>query len=126
VLFVTVLNQSIAQSNYQVKVREYGGYLIMDPYTADSPFRAKSRMELEAIPTMTEFVVTPTSLGVIMSNVTLDILNSTNGVLATAPVMVENSLDMSSGGVYYNNDLMKTIVNAMNSVLSSLFYSLNN
>ena len=126
VLFVTVLNGSIAQPQYQVKVREQGGYLIMDPYTADSPFRAKSRMELEAIPTMTEFVVTPTSLGVIRSNVTLDMLNSTGGVIATAPVTIENSLDMSAGGVYYDNDLMKTIVNAMNSVLSSLFYSLNN
>jgi hypothetical protein len=126
VLFVTVLNGGIAEPEYNVKIREQGGYLIMDPYTADSPFREKSRMELEAISSMTEFIVTPTSLGVIRSNVTLDVLNSTNGIIATAPIFVESSLDMSAGGVYYNNDLMKTIVNAMNSVLSSLFYSLNN
>jgi hypothetical protein len=127
VLQVSVLTGGVPQSGYMVRIKEQGGYLIMDPYTADSPFRSKTRVILQTVPTLTEFVVTPTSLGVTQSNITLEIIQTTGSVsVANKSARIESSLDMGAGGTYYNNDMMKTIVNAMNSVLYSLFYSLNN
>lgn len=126
VILVAVLDGGMPQADYSVGVKEQGGYLIMDPYTASEPFTEKTRVHTQTVPSFTEFIVTPTSIGVIQSNITIQILNPDGTVRHEIPALIESSLAVGTGGSYYNNDLMKTIVNAMNSVLNSMFYSLNN
>ncbi len=126
VVMVAVVEDSVPNTDYSIRVKEQGGYLIMDPYTAAEPFTQKTRINTQTVPSLSEFIVTPTSLGVIQSNITLQIIDPEENVIREIPASIESTLAISSGGTYYNNDLMKTIVNAMNSVLSSMFYSLNN
>ncbi len=126
VVTLSVTSGGIPQSGYNGRIKEQGGYLIMNPYTASSPFTAKTRVGRQLVPTLTEFIVTPTSLGTIQPNITFEVVDSTGSTVDTLTAYIDPSLNIVSGGAFYNNDLLKTVVNAMNSVLSSLYYSLNN
>ncbi|MBN1646186.1 hypothetical protein JW868_04065 [Candidatus Woesearchaeota archaeon] len=126
VINVYVFNGAVQQSGYLVKVKEQGGYLIMNPYTGDDPLTEKTRQDLWTVPTgATEFIVTPTSLGVISSNITFDILDSNEVFVDSYTAEVDSTLNIVTGGTPYSNDLLKTIVNSMNQVLNSLYYALN-
>jgi len=125
VITLSVTNFGVPQSGYKGIIQEEDGYLIMNPYTDSSPLDQKKRFHMYEVPTGTEFVVTPTSLGTVTGNATLTILDSGNNVLNSIELSVDSDLNIVSGGSAYNNDLLKTIVNAMNAVIYSLYYSLN-
>ncbi len=127
VITVYVTTGGVEQLGYKVKVKENNGYLIMNPRV--SPITGctnKDRNDEQTINTSTEFIITPTSLGVVNSNITFEILDSGNNLLNTYVADINSNLNIQTGGVYYNNDLLKTIANAMNQVINSLYYSLNN
>ena len=114
-------------SGHTLRVKEDGGYLLMNPYTGNSPFRQKGRVDYHEIPNNGESVIIPTNLGVISSNITLQVLDSSGLVIAEQNATIDGNLEEPVGGdSFYNNDLLKTIVNQMNAVSNSLFYSLNN
>lgn len=127
VLEVAVKNGGFPQPGYSVRVKEKEGYLILNPYTDNQPLTDTEKIHLEELPTDTEFIITPTSLGLISSNVTIEVLNSGGGVVDTLEMNISPSLELPGAGntEYYSNDLLKTVVNAMNQVLYSLYYSLN-
>jgi len=108
-----------------VQVRETDGYLIMNPVTDSTPLPQKQRVHDQLVPTGTEFIITPTSLGSTTSTITLTILDTNKNVIATTTLPINPSLNIVSGGVFYNNDYLKALVNAMNQAVYSLFYALN-
>ncbi len=126
VLTVYVTTNGVQQSAYQVRVKETAGYLIMNPRIGTTPISEKTRYHYQTINVSNEFIITPTSLGVVSSNVTFEILDSGNNLLNTYVADIDSNLNIQTGGVFYNNDLLKTIANAMNQILNSLYYSLNN
>ncbi len=124
VITVYLKNGASYLSGY-ARIREQDGYLIMNPVTDSTPLPPKQRVHDQLVPTGVEFIITPTSLGRISSNVTITILDSNKNELATTTLPVDANLNIVSGGVFYNNDYLKTLVNAMNQIVYSLFYALN-
>ncbi|MGM5480825.1 MAG: hypothetical protein ACQESE_00275 [Nanobdellota archaeon] len=124
VIETSVTDGGTPQSDYMIRISEKDGYLIMNPYTESSPLSEKQRYHRQSVPVSQEFIITPTSLGKIDSNVTFEVLDYRGEIVAEKQFNVTSSL-VYTGGVYFNNDQLKTIVNAMNQVLSSLYYSLN-
>lgn len=126
VMSVYVTNGGIPQSGYHVRLEETGGFLVVNPYTGSTPLDQKQRVsDSQDLPTGTEFIVTPTSLGAVQSNITLQILNSNDKVVASLPAKIDANLNINASGVFYNNDLLKTITNSMNQVVNSIFHALN-
>jgi hypothetical protein len=127
VITLSVTNLGFPQNSYTVRMRETGGHLIMNPYTASSPLNAKTRVSnSQNLPIGTEFIITPTSVGAVSSTIELEVLNADGVVIATLPAVIDSDLNIGSAGVSYNNDLLKTITNTMNQIVSSLFFALNN
>lgn len=126
-VFTITVSNTGAQSptSFTAKVKESNGYLIMNPYTDNSPLTQTQRTHLQEVNMNQEFIITPTSLGFVSGNISIDIINSLGNVIGTYNVTVDPSLNIVNSGTYYNNDLLKTIVNAMNQVLDSLYKSLN-
>ncbi|MGM5480081.1 MAG: hypothetical protein ACQESC_01340 [Nanobdellota archaeon] len=121
----TIVRQGgLIQSDYEIRIREKEGYLIMNPYTGSSPLNEKQRYHRQTVPASQEFVLTPTSLGSVDSNVTLQIISPTGQLVDEIDLTINPNL-VYTGGIYYDDDLLKTIVNAMNQILNSLYYSLN-
>ena len=124
VMTIYITKGGVPQSGY-VQIKETQGYLVMNPAIEPSGLSNKTRKHFKRIPEGQEFIITPTSLGVVNSNVTLEILDSNGGLLYTKDININPSLNIVSGGLFYNNDLLKTIVNSMNQIIYSLYYSLN-
>ena len=110
---------------YTYRLVEEGGFLIMNPYTDNQPLTPTARVARQEVDSGTEIVVTPTTLGSIDSNITIQILNSSGGVVGSYSATIDPDLNIATGGISYDNDLLKTIANSMNQIISSLFYSLN-
>lgn len=126
VVTVYVTNGGVPQSGYHVRLEERGGFLVMNPYTGLTPLDAKQRIaDSQTLPTGQQFIITPTSLGAVQSNITLQVLNSNNKVVASLPATINSNLNINQSGVFYNNDLLKTITNSMNQVVNSIFHALN-
>lgn len=112
-------------TNFKARVKEEGGYLIMNPYTDTSPLTKTARTHTQLANINEEFIITPTTLGFVNSNVTIEILDSSDNVIGSFEVPINANLNIDRAGSLYNNDLLKTIVNAMNQVLNSLYNSIN-
>ena len=126
VINVVVTNGGFPQGGYRARIRETDGYLVMNPYTASAPLTNADRVSSsQNLPTGNDFIVTPTSLGAVSSNITLEIIDPDGDVIAELPAVIDANLNIGSGGVFYNNDLLKTVTNSMNQVINSLFYALN-
>ncbi len=125
VIDVEVRNGIMSASGYTVRMKEQDGYLVMNPYTGSAPLDPKTRYQQHQIPAGSTFIVTPTSLGSRSSTVTLEIIDDSGNVVDDYTADIDDSLDIGSGGISYSNDLLKTVVNAINVVLNSQFYSLN-
>ena len=104
----------------------------LNPYTASSPLTDTEKHHLETLPTsvsplnITEFIISPTSYGTVTSNVTIEILNSSDSVIDIIVLPVNSSLEFpGTDSHYYPIAGLKSIVNVMNSVAYSLYYSLN-
>ena len=107
-----------------VVVEERGGHLIMNPVVQGSGLNDKERRHFKQIPTGEQFIITPTSLGFIESNITISFYDQNGMFLESKDINIDPTLEVS-GGSPYNNDLLKTIVNAMNQIIASLFFALN-
>ena len=112
-------------TNFKARVKEEEGYLIMNPYTDTDPLTETTRVHTQLANMNEEFIVTPTALGFVSSNVTIEILSSSGNVIGTYEIPINANLNIDTAGTSYNNDLLKTIVNAMNQILNSLYNSLN-
>lgn len=117
---------AIPSTDYYFKVVESDGYLIMSPYTDTTPLTETDRFHEQYVQSGTDLIISPTSLGFVNASVTLEVyyLTSSN-TLASLDLDVDPTLNIAAGGQYYNNDLLKTVVNAMNQILNSLFNALN-
>ncbi len=122
---VTVTSGGFPVPNYFVRIKETSGYLIMNPYNSNIPLDPKEKYKGIVIPTRQQFVVTPTGRPASSSEVELEILDSNYNPLKTITATVNTDLNIDTGGTFYSDDTLKMITNAMNQVLSSLFYSLN-
>ncbi|MFH1590893.1 MAG: hypothetical protein ABIC95_03110 [archaeon] len=127
VIHTALTNNGIPMSGsgYSVKVQEADGYLIVNPYTGSNPLSQKDRYHYQTIAIGTDFIITPTAVGAVASNVTLNILDSGNNVLNMQVAAVDSTLNIVTGGNNYPNDVLKAVVNSVNAVVYSLFYSLN-
>lgn len=112
-------------TDFKARVKEEGGYLIMNPYTDTNPLTETTRIHTQLANMNEEFIITPTALGFVSSNVTIEILDSSGNVIGSYDVPINANLNIDTAGTIYNNDLLKTIVNAMNQILNSLYNSLN-
>lgn len=126
VITMEVRTSGIPQQDYFGHFKESDGYLIMNPYTDSSPLSQKERYHTESVPITSEFIITPTSLGMVNSTINYEVLDSNMNFVADLELNISSDLNIQSGeGVFYSNDLLKTITNAMNQLLNSLFYALN-
>ncbi len=126
VVTVHVTNGGFPAGGYTARIRETDGYLVMNPYVGSSPLTGKDRIShSQNLPTGNEFIITPTRLGAVQSNITLEILDDEGEIIAELPAVIDDDLNIGSGGIFYNNDLLKTVTNSMNQVINSLFYALN-
>ncbi len=125
IITVTVTNGGFPVSNYYVRIKETGGYLIMNPYNGNAPLDLKEKYKGILIPTNQQIIVTPTSRPASNSVIELEILDSNYNLLKTVTATINTDLNIDLGGTFYSNDNLKMVTNAMNQVLSSLFYSLN-
>jgi len=108
------------------KIEETDGYLVMTPVYNPPIIGSKThRHELINLTTNTQFIITPTSYGGVTSQVKLYLYDSLNNLKCQVNFNINPNLEPRTGGVYYENDAMKTLINAMNSVLDSLYYALN-
>lgn len=126
VVTVVVRNGITILNDYTLKIKEEDGYLIMNPYTKDTPLDPKERYHQQNLPTQTQFILSPTSLGAIQSNITLELYDPSGNFVDEYTAFIDDDLNIGSGGAGYNNDLLKAVVNSISVVLNSLFYSLNN
>ena len=126
VFLVYVQDSGVPQANYYSKLQEKEGYLIMNPYTESSPLDEKDRRDFHELPIGTEFIITPTSYGMIDSTINLSIINGSGHIMDTLVLDINSSLNFNpTEGISYNNDILKEVVNAMTQILNSLFYALN-
>lgn len=107
-----------------VNVEEAGGYMLMNPASNPIPTGDRTHLQYQRIETGEEFIITPTSLGFVQPNITFTFYDSYGNTLYSTQAQINSSLN-PSGGVTYNNDLLKTLSNALNQVVYSLYYSLN-
>jgi len=125
VVYVTLKTPLGSIVSGYVKAQEQEGYLIMNPtYNATSTGYKEHLHRFFWLPTQQQFVITPTSYGIVNSSVKLDIYDSSYSYITTVNLSINPNLEPRSGS-YYNDDDMKVIINAMAAVLNSLYYALN-
>ncbi|MBN1175380.1 hypothetical protein JXA48_01930 [Candidatus Woesearchaeota archaeon] len=110
--------------NYQVRVKEGDGYLVMNPYTGSSPLTQKTRSHYQVVDSPTQLIVTPTTYNDVSSTISVDIIDPSFQVINTYVFAVDANLEDPVGS-FFSNNLLKTISVAMKQILSSMFYSLN-
>ena len=125
VITVQLKTPSGALVNGYINAQENNGYLIMNPTYHQSTYADKSHLsDVFWIPTGQQFVITPTNYGQSVSNVSFKVYDSYYNPIATVNCNINNNLEPRNG-VSYNNDELKVMINKMNSVLNSLYYSMN-
>lgn len=109
-----------------VRVREKNGYLLFSPtYNPPVISNKTNYHDLFYIPSDTQFIIAPTSYGDANSQITIDIYDVAKRKISSVPLAIDKSLEPRTGGIPFQDDDMKVIINAMNSVGYSLYYSLN-
>ncbi len=104
---------------------EKRGYLLFNPtYNADNVSQKTEINQFLDIETNTPFVITPSNYGSAFSNVSIYVYDSAKNLVNIINVTIDPNLEPRQG-IYYEDDIMKTIINAMSSVVYSLYYSLN-
>lgn len=105
---------------------EEEGYLLFNP-TLNPPIIGKKYHfhEFLYVPAAKLFVITPTHYSDATSTIKLKILNEYKVPIANVSLEIDPYLEPREGGVSFSDDEMKVIINAMNSVVYSLYYSLN-
>lgn len=107
-------------------IAETDGYLLMSPYTGDSPFSQSTRVHASRLNPGQQLIVTPTSLGVIDSQITIEIYNSNDQLVNSISVPIDATLNFNPGdGVPFSNNALKTSINSMFSIVSTQFVALN-
>jgi len=125
VITVTLKNSGGTIINGYVKATENNGYLVMNPvYNSTETGFKQHEHDMEYIPTSQQFIITPTSYGLVQSNVSLSVYDSSKNLIKKINLNVNPNLDPKAGSSY-NNDDMKVIINSMAVVLNSLYYALN-
>lgn len=125
VITVQVVNTGGAPTSlYSFKVVESDGYLIMSPYTDSAPLTQTDRTHEQAVLSGTDLIIAPTSLGFVNASVVLEVYEGSR-LIGNLSLDVDPTLNIVSGGQFYNNDILKTVVNAMNQIVNSLFNALN-
>ena len=125
VITVTLKNSGGTTINGYVKAAENDGYLVMNPvYNSTETGFKQHEHDMEYIPTSQQFIITPTSYGLVQSNVSLFVYDSSKNLIKKINLNVNSNLDPKVGSSY-NNDDMKVIINSMDVVLNSLYYALN-
>ncbi len=107
-----------------VTISEDEGYLVFSPVYHSSSLSNVSHKHYFSESTGTYFIITPTSYGVVDSNVTFEIYDSSHSYVTSIDAVIDSNLEPRSGS-FYNNDELKVIINAMASVINSLYYALN-
>ena len=125
-LMFFVTSSGVSQSGYTINIKEDQGHLLLNPYDGSSPLSEKGRIHMNTLPTDTYFIVTPTSLSTVQSNVSIEIIDSAGNLVDTLVTTINSSLNYNPIGVVGTDDLLKTRVNVMAQLLSSIFYSINN
>ncbi len=111
--------------NGYAKAEEKNGYLVMNPVFNSTDVGYKDHVhDLLNIPLNQEFVITPTSYGLVRSGVKLYVYDSNGNYVNTVNFNINSQLEPRSGESYDNDDL-KVIINSMNVVLNSLYYAMN-
>ena len=126
VFTVRLEDSSGSPVNGYVMVREKNGYLLFGPtYNPPEISEKINQHDLFFIPPDTQFIITPTSYGDANSEITIEIYDSAKRKIGSVPLEIDKSLEPRTGGISFQDDAMKVVINAMNSVGSSLYYSLN-
>ena len=126
-VFTVRLEDHLGNSvNGYALVREKDGYLLFGPtYNPPEISNKTNYHELFYIPTDTQFIITPTSYGDANSEITINILDTGKRKIGSVSLQIDKSLEPRTGGIPFQDDAMKVVINAMNSVGYSLYYSLN-
>jgi len=119
-------NESLAQ-NYSIRARELRGYLLFNPTINPPTISSVERINnVLRIGNEQQFIITPTSYGDVNSTIYFEIIDPYNVKIGEIRNVTINSMLDFVGGSYFDPpDIYKTIVNAMNSVGYSLYYSSN-
>jgi hypothetical protein len=128
VLTMVILNNNSA---YSGKILEQKGYLVLTPHTDNVTLTSKERRHYTELGPDEEFVIAPTSLGAVESNITFQILDSSGNVEDETILYIDPTLNIDEGGVSTSMfdpgmiGSLKATINSMNSILYNLFYALN-
>lgn len=119
-------NESLAQ-NYSVRARELYGYLLFNPTINPPTISSVERINnIIRLTNEQQFIITPTSYGDVNSTIYFDIIDPYGVKIGEiGNVTIDNMLNFVGGSFFDPPDIYKTIVNAMNSVGYSLYYSSN-
>ncbi len=125
-VYLDIRNPDGTTANAYGMFEERKGYLILSPTTNPPVVSDNEHVKrLFKIHSGDQVVVTPTKYGLVNSTVTLYIFDeSSDNLLTSVSFPVDNSLDIY-GGSYYSDDNLKTIVNAMVQVISTVYYAIN-
>lgn len=119
-------NESLAH-NYSIRARELKGYLLFNP-TINPPQISSAERINNVIRLINErqFIITPTSYGDVNSTIYFEIVDPYSLKIGEIRnVTIDSMIDFVGGSYFDPPDIYKTIVNAMNSVGYSLYYSSN-
>ena len=105
--------------------QQQGGYLVLNPYTDSAPLNSTTRIDEWTVPAGGQLIIVPTALGAITSNISFYVKDVNLRSIGVINATVIPSLSNSEDGVPYSNDLLKTVTNAINQVLHSLYIALN-
>ncbi|MFW6378577.1 MAG: hypothetical protein ACOCZV_00995 [Nanoarchaeota archaeon] len=120
---VVVSGTSNTTTDYSLEVVERDGFLMMNPVRMDSD-ASSDRYHLLRTDLSTDVIITPSSLHNAPSNVTLSIVDAEGQQVSQLSIPIEDSLTYT-GGIAYQDDYLKGIVNSMNQILNNIYYSLN-
>ncbi len=125
-LYIDIKNPDGTPANAYGMFEEKKGYLILSP-TNNPPVVSQNEhvKRYFKINSGEQILITPTKYGLVNSNITLKIYDETSDNFLTEMVFpIDNTLD-TTGGSFYSDDSLKTIVNAMYQVISTVYYAIN-
>ena len=107
--------------------KEEDGLLIFSPeYNSDTIGYKSHSHFLYSVNTGENMVLTPTSYAAVSSDITLQVYDLGDNLITELNLTINPTLSPKISDVGYNNDNLKTIINSMSSVVSSLYFALNN
>ena len=126
VITITYKNPVGGDLTGYIEARETEGFLVMAPeYNETTELGERfHRHRNRYIPDGTEFIITPTAYGV-DSTIKLYVYDSTYTLVSVMNATIDGSIDVSGGTSYTADNTIKTTVNDIATVISSLYYSLN-